>query len=85
MSRPLSDSSVLPGDLLVALVPGGHYQIARMSANGHSEYVLGYQRDRQAALRTADRATSGDQRVFVRADGATGEYRPIDASESFLR
>ena len=75
MVRPIADPRFVPGDIVVAPAPGGNYQIARVAANGRTEHVLGQQRDCLSALKTACRATSGRQRVFVWADDDAVEYR----------
>jgi len=66
-----------PGDVLVAQVEDGTYQVSRVTANGHSLHVMGFQRTQPAALLMAARATSGYQRVFLRSEGASPEYRPV--------
>ena len=72
-SRPMYD----PGDVLIAKVADGSFQVSRVSANGHSLYVMGSQSTEPAALRMAERATSGSQRVFIRGEGGTGEYKLV--------
>jgi hypothetical protein len=66
------------GDVLVSAIGDGTYQVSRVSANGSSIYVLGFQNTQPAALLMAARATSGRQRVFLRADAGSTEYRPAD-------
>jgi hypothetical protein len=66
MGRPARDPDLLAGDLIVASMAGGSYQVSRVGANGRSEHVLGHQRDRPSALGFAARAASGEQRVFLR-------------------
>lgn len=69
------DTRFLPGDILVAAMPDGTYQISRVPTNGRSEWVLGFQRSEPAALRAAWGATSAAQRVFLRPEIGSGEYR----------
>jgi hypothetical protein len=76
-SAPASDATFSAGDILVARSDDGSFQVSRVSANGRSAHVMGCQQTEPAALLMASRATSGNQRVFLRADGATPEYRVI--------
>ncbi len=76
--RPLpSDPIYSAGDILVEEAEGGNYQVSRVSANGHSSHVLSVQRNQAAALILAGRATSGFQRVFLRLEPGSAEYRLI--------
>jgi len=77
---PIQDTGFSPGDILVAAVPGGNYQVSRVAANGRSELVLGYQRTQPAALIMAARATAGAQRVFLRPDVGSDEYRIVESA-----
>jgi hypothetical protein len=74
---PASDATFAAGDVLVARSEDGSFQISRVSANGHSAHVMGCQQTEPAALLMAARATSGYQRVFLRTEGATPEYRLV--------
>ena len=74
---PASDATFSAGDVLVAKSEDGSFQVSRVSANGHSSHVMGCQQTEPAALLMASRATSGYQRVFLRTDGGTAEYRLI--------
>jgi hypothetical protein len=65
------------GDVLIAKVADGSFQISRVSANGRSTHVMGCQTTEPAAVRMASRATSGLQRVFLKAEGESGEYRLV--------
>ena len=65
------------GDILVEEAEGGSYQVSRVSANGRSSHVLGFQRNQAAALLMAGRATSGFQRVFLRLEPGSAEYRLV--------
>ena len=69
--RPVYDA----GDVLVAKMPDGSFQISRVSANGRSTHVMGCQTTEPAAMRVATGATSGRQRVFLKGEGETAEYR----------
>ena len=71
--RPVYDA----GDVLVAKMPDGSFQVSRVSANGRSSHVMGCQTTEPAAMRMATGATSGLQRVFLKGDGATAEYRLV--------
>lgn len=53
------------GDILVAALEDGSFQVSRVSGNGRSSHVMGIQRTQPAALTMAARATSGSQRVFL--------------------
>ena len=66
--------------MLVTAMPDGTFQISRVPSNGRADHVLGYQRTQIAALKTAWGATSGTQRVFLRADVGSGDYLPADES-----
>jgi hypothetical protein len=68
-----------PGDMLVTAMPDGTFQIARVPTNGRADHVLGYQRTQVAALRVAWSATSGAQRVFLRATD-TGGYQLAEST-----
>jgi hypothetical protein len=70
----------MPGDIMVAAVTGGSYQISRVNGNGRSEQVLGYQRNEASAISTASRATSGGQRVFLRPDIGSDTYRLVEGA-----
>jgi hypothetical protein len=72
-----SAPTYLPGDILVAAADDGTHQVSRVSANGHSAYVLGFQKTQPAALLMAARATSGYQRVFVQLELGSAEYRLV--------
>lgn len=65
------------GDMLVTAMPDGTFQISRVPTNGRADHVLGYQRSQPAAIRAAWRATSGTQRVFLRAEIGAGQYLPV--------
>ncbi len=65
------------GDLLIAKMPDGTFQVSRVSANGRSSHVMGYQSTEPAAVRMATGATSGPQRVFLRGEGELAEYRLV--------
>jgi hypothetical protein len=65
------------GDILVEEAEGGSYQVSRVSANGRSSHVLSVQRNQAAALVLAGRATSGFQRVFLRVEPGSAEYRLV--------
>ncbi|HXT71388.1 MAG TPA: hypothetical protein VN700_16640 [Vicinamibacterales bacterium] len=62
------------GDVLIAKMPDGSFQISRVSANGRSSHVMGCQSTAPAAMRMATSATSGPQRVFLKGEGESGEY-----------
>ena len=62
------------GDVLVAAIADGFYQVARVSANGRSTHVMGVQKTQPAAIAMARRSTSGNQRVFIRAHPRPTEY-----------
>ena len=68
------------GDILVRPSDDGDgcYQVSRVSANGHSLYVMGVQRSQLAALQMANRATSGLQRVFLASTAAAPDYRLVN-------
>ena len=74
---PAGSPMYAAGDILVAKMTDGSFQVSRVSANGHSTHVMGCQSTEPAALRMAERATSGLQRVFLKGEGATGEYRLV--------
>lgn len=67
------------GDILVAPADGG-YQVSRVSANGRSSHVMGFQKTQPAALLMAARATSGYQRVYLRSEPGLSEYRLVDSA-----
>jgi hypothetical protein len=71
--RPIYEA----GDVLIARMPDGSFQVSRVSANGRSSHVMGCQTNEVAAMRVATGATSGRQRVFLKADGETGDYRLV--------
>lgn len=74
-ATPLADGPVFGvGDLLIAKMPDGTFQVSRVSANGRSSHVIGYQSTQPAATRMATGATSGPQRVFLKSEGESGEY-----------
>ncbi|HKW03082.1 MAG TPA: hypothetical protein VJN96_24865 [Vicinamibacterales bacterium] len=68
------------GDILLEEAEGGTYQVSRVSANGRTSYVLGFQRNQPAALLMAARATSGFQRVFMRIAAGSDGYRLVVTS-----
>jgi len=72
-----ADPIYTAGDILVAVQADGSYEISRVSANGRAAYVMGVQVSQPAALRMAERATSGFQRVFLRSNPASSEYLPV--------
>ncbi len=74
---PLKDTPYSAGDILVEQAEGGSYQVSRVSADGRSGHVLGVQRNQAAALLMAGRATSGFQRVFLRLESGSPEYRLV--------
>jgi hypothetical protein len=76
-STPASDATFAAGDILVARSEDGSFQVSRVSANGRSTHVMGCQQTEPAALLMASRATSGNQRVFLRAEGAASDYRLV--------
>jgi hypothetical protein len=76
-STPASDATFAAGDILVARSEDGSFQVSRVSANGRSTHVMGCQQTEPAALLMASRATSGNQRVFLRTEGATLDYRLV--------
>ena len=65
------------GDVLVAAIADGFYEISRVSANGRSSHVMSVQNTQSAAIAMARRSTSGNQRVFLRADPHPAEYLPV--------
>jgi hypothetical protein len=77
---PPTDPVYSPGDILVAAAEGGSYQVSRVSANGRSTYVLGFQKTQPAALIMAARATSGDQRVFLSTELGPAQYQLVDSA-----
>jgi hypothetical protein len=76
-TTPVSDAMYAAGDVLVAKSEDGSFQVSRVSANGRSVHVMGYQQTEPAALLMAGRATSGYQRVLLRTEGASPEYRVV--------
>ena len=76
-STPASDATIADGDILVARSEDGSFQVSRVSANGRSTHVMGCQQTEPAALLMASRATSGNQRVFLRTEGAASDYRLV--------
>ena len=77
---PPSDPIYSAGDILVEEAEGGTYLVSRVSANGRTSHVLGVQRNQSAALVMAERATSGYQRVFLRLEAGSAEYRLVVTS-----
>ena len=80
----MSDNALLPavpvysaGDILVTAAADG-FEVARVSGNGRSIHVMGVQGTELAALHMAARATSGSQRVFLRHDPGSTEYRLVN-------
>ena len=76
-AAPESHATFSAGDILVSRCEDGSFQVSRVSANGRSVHVMGCQQSEPAALLMASRATSGYQRVFLRTEGATPEYRLV--------
>lgn len=76
---PSIDPIYSAGDILVSAVDGG-YQVSRVSGNGRSTHVMGFQKTQPAALHMAARATSGYQRVFLRPESGVTEYRLVESS-----
>lgn len=76
---PTIDPTYGAGDILVSAADGG-YQVSRVSANGRSSYVLGFQKTQPAALHMAARATSGYQRVFLRHEASLSDYRLVESA-----
>jgi len=66
------------GDILVEAVEDGSYRVSRVSANGTSSHVMGFQKTQPAALGMAHRATSGYQRVFLRPEPGA-EFRLVES------
>ena len=65
---------------MVAAIEGGSYQISRINGNGHTEQVLGFQSSEGSAISRASRATSGGQRVFLRATIGSSSYRLVEGA-----
>lgn len=76
-AAPPADPIYAAGDILLEEAEGGTYQVSRVSANGRTSHVLGFQRNQPAALLMAARATSGYQRVFMRIGSGSDEYRLV--------
>jgi hypothetical protein len=72
-----TEPAYVAGDILVALTAAGDYEVSRVSGNGRSTHVMGVRTSQPAALAMADRATSGYQRVFLRADLSSMTYRLV--------
>jgi hypothetical protein len=83
MDRPVGDSKILEGDIVVTAVPGGDYIISRMKADGTTRNIA-TQADRKAALRQACDHAGADHRVFFYSnpDSSDRRYVPIDCSAS---
>ena len=77
MTNPTSAPIYAAGDILLEEAEGGTYQVSRVSANGRTSHVLGFQRNQPAALLMAARATSGYQRIFLRVAAGSDEYRLV--------
>jgi hypothetical protein len=76
-TAPVFEATYSAGDVLVTRSEDGSFQVSRVSANGRSVHVMGYQQTEPAALLMASRATSGYQRVFLKTEGASPEYHPV--------
>jgi hypothetical protein len=76
---PSIDPIYSAGDILVSPADGA-YQVSRVSADGRSSHVLGFQKTQPAALHMAARATSGYQRVFLRHEPGVSEYRLVESA-----
>ena len=76
-NAPVDRSAFGVGDVLIAKMPDGTFQVSRVSANGRSSHVIGYQSTQPAAMRMATGATSGPQRVLLKGEGESGEFSPV--------
>jgi hypothetical protein len=74
--QELTEPGYAIGDVLVAAVGDGSFEVSRVSANGRDARIMSVQTSQASALRVAERATSGGQRVFLRSDLASA-YRPV--------
>jgi hypothetical protein len=80
MGRPLRDSSVLQGDIMVTAVCD-RYAIGRLNADRETQESLGCQPNRAAALENAFATAGSTHRVFLCAQGQQLIYLRLDSAE----
>ena len=77
MGRPEEDPNIRPGDIIVRGVPGGTHQIERVKQDRHHVEVLGFQVNRENAIKEACKFAGQAHRVFVFPDASSDTYNIV--------